>query len=61
MTATDNLKTLSRFTGMSIATIREIARDIELQVSYSKDRRTWFIDEPRASVVAFNEHLFENI
>ena len=57
MNATDNLKTLRSFTGQSVATIREVARDLELCVSYSKDRRTWFIDEPAAIIAAFNEHL----
>ncbi len=56
---TDSVKALARIHGVPRSAIREVASDLRVQVRYSADRRTWFVDEPYPLVRAFNEHLTE--
>lgn len=57
MHATDSFKSLRRQTGLTIAQIRETARDLGLEVSYSAARRTWYLAEDASTVRAFNDHI----
>jgi len=57
MSATDNFKALANRTGLTVAAIRDTARDLGLQVAYRKDRRTWVLAEDATTVRLFNEHL----
>lgn len=61
MHATDSLKTLARRHSVTRATIRDLAADLDLNVDYSADRRTWFIAEDATTVRMFNDHLTETL
>ena len=57
MFSTDNLKALAKRNSTTVSALRTQARDLGLAVSYSKDRRTWFLDESATTVCMFNEFV----
>lgn len=56
-TSTDSLKALAVRTGLTIAAIREIARDLGIWLKYSSERRTWVLDTDPETITKFNQHL----
>lgn len=57
MLSTDSFKALARKFEISVQEVRDHARVLGLQFSYSADRRTWILDERAAEVVKFNRYL----
>lgn len=57
MISTDSFKTLARRFEISVQEVRDHARLLGLQFSYSSERRTWFLNERAAEVVWFNRFL----
>lgn len=55
--ASDNFKALARKFDISVQELRDHARVLGLQFSYSQKRRTWFLNERAADVVKFNRYL----
>lgn len=57
MFPTESFKALRHRFGFSISELRNISRDLNLKVAYSKGTHTWYLYEDAHTIALFNDHL----
>lgn len=54
---TDSLRALARRFDLTVADLREMASNLDIDTTYAKSRRTWVLNTDATTVRIFNDFL----